>query len=384
MSEASDPASATGVESDYETPFGRFNLIRYPARRKEMLRAWCGADTLLLETVAESGLGTAFVLTVNDEHGALSLPLAATALWTDSALAALALEANRQRNASPPPAIIWSVDLPTAPLPLVVLRVPKHKALLEYQLSRLAPLMPDGARLLAAGMDKHLPADTRVTIECYIGPTDCLPGRHKAHCFSARRDDRVAAPIEAWTQYRCEPLGANLASLPGVFSRARLDSGSRLLLEQLEQLRPVQRLADLACGNGVLGLAALQRGLARELLFCDESAMALASARVNLERLAPEMVASAVFHHGDGLRDWKGPAAQLILCNPPFHLQHTVDDYAGRRLLAQAATALAPAGELCLVANRHLDYRPALQPHFSQIRELARNRKFTVYLARRR
>jgi 16S rRNA G1207 methylase RsmC len=324
------------------------------------------------------------VLTVNDEHGALSLPLAATALWTDSALAALALEANRQRNASPPVTIVWSVDLPPAPLPLVVLRVPKHKALLEYQLSRLAPLLPDGARLLAAGMDKHLPADTRAIIERHIGPTDCLPGRHKAHCFSARRDDRIALPVPAWTHYRCEPLGADLASLPGVFSRERLDSGSRLLLEQLGQLRPVQRLADLACGNGVLGLVALQRGLARELLFLDESAMALASARANLGRLAPEMADRVVFHHGDGLRGWEGPAPQLILCNPPFHLQHTVDDYAGRRLLAQAATALAPAGELCLVANRHLDYRPALQPHFPQIRQLARNRKFTVYLARRR
>lgn len=384
MSEATDPPPAAGVESDYQTPFGDFNLVRYPARSKEMLRAWCGADTLLLETLAQSGLTARPVLTVNDEHGALSLPLAATAMWTDSALAALALEANRQRNGSPAVALIWSVDQPPGPLPLVVLRVPKHKALLEYQLSRLALQMPEGARLLAAGMDKHLPADTRAVLERHIGPTDCLPGRHRAHCFSARRDARPVDPVTSWARYHCEPLGAELVALPGVFSREALDGGSRLLLAQLDQLRPVERLVDLACGNGVLGLVALHRGLAREVLFCDESAMALASARANLAQLGPGLGEAVAFHHGDGLRTWRGAAPELILCNPPFHLQHTVDDYAGRRLLAQAASALAPAGELCLVANRHLDYRPVLQRHFPHIRRLAQNRKFTVYLAKRR
>jgi 23S rRNA (guanine1835-N2)-methyltransferase len=171
--------------------------------------------------------------------------------------------------------------------------------------------------------------------------------------------------------------------LPNVFSREGLDLGTRFLLEQLAQLRPVARAVDLACGNGVIGLAALQRGLASELWFCDESAQAIASARLNLETVLPEQVAQAHFHHGDGLRDWSAPAPDLILCNPPFHLQHTVDDYAGRRLLSQAAAVLAPGGQLCLVANRHLDYRRTLAQGFRQQRILAQNRKFRVYLASR-
>ncbi|HEY7775475.1 MAG TPA: methyltransferase, partial [Kineobactrum sp.] len=66
-----------------------------------------------------------------------------------------------------------------------------------------------------------------------------------------------------------------------------------------------------------------------------------------------------------------------------FHLQHAVDDYAGRRLLEQAAACLAPGGHLCLVANRHLEYRPTLQRHFRSARVLAQNGKFRVYLALR-
>ncbi|MCB2068942.1 MAG: methyltransferase, partial [Ottowia sp.] len=97
------------------------------------------------------------------------------------------------------------------------------------------------------------------------------------------------------------------------------------------------------------------------LVFADESAMAIASARGNVARLVPDLAGDCRFHHGDGLLAYTGAAAGLILCNPPFHLNHAVDEYAGRRLAAQCAAHLAPGGVLCLVANRHLDYTPVLR-----------------------
>lgn len=383
MSRAADPDAATLCS----TPFGPFQLARYPARKQEPLRAWCGADMLLLETAAADPLPAA-VLVVNDDYGALSLPLAAAAaectLWTDSALTARAVAVNAQANDTPAPTLVWSTELPAAGLPLALLRIPKQKALLEYQLAQLARILPAGATLLAAGMDKHLPAGLDALIGRYIGPCERLRGRYKAHLWRAQRGTQTAPLTPApCSQYFCEPLGAALRSLPNVFSREGLDLGTRFLLEQLPQLQPVTRAVDLACGNGVIGLVALQRGLARELWFCDESAQAIASARLNLDTVLPQLSPSAHFHHGDGLRDWAGPAPELVLCNPPFHLQHTVDDYAGRRLLSQAAAVLAPGGQLCLVANRHLDYRATLGHGFRRHQILAQNRRFRVYLASR-
>ena len=194
-------------------------------------------------------------------------------------------------------------------------------------------------------------------------------------------DLRVAAAPPADVAYRCAAAGGELRALPAVFSRDRLDGGSRLLLQVLPQLPAADRVIDLACGNGVLGLAALQQGLARQLLFADESAMAIASARANLVRLFPAALADCDFHHGDGLQDCAWGPAGLILCNPPFHLNHTVDAYAGRRLLAQCAHHLAPGGTLCLVANRHLDYGAALRRDFSPISKLVGDRRFTVWRA---
>lgn len=384
MSAAVDSAAATACD----TPFGAFQLQRYPARKQELLRAWCGADLLLLETVAAAPLPGS-VLVVNDDFGALCLPLAAAGadctLWTDSALTAQAVAENARANNGPPAAqVVWSIDTPPVGSALALLRIPKQKALLEQQLSQLARLLPAGATLLAAGMDKHLPQGLDDLFSRHIGPCERLPGRHKAHLWRAQRGTQPAAAAPTpWSSYFCQPLGAELRALANVFSREGLDLGTRFLLEQLAQLPPVARAVDLACGNGVIGLVALQRGLARELWFCDESAQAIASARLNLERVLPEHVSTAHFHHGDGLRDWAGPAPDLILCNPPFHLQHTVDDYAGRRLLSQAATVLAPGGQLCLVANRHLDYRRTLARGFRQQRVLAQNRKFRIYLASR-
>lgn len=372
------------ADTRFATPFGELELGRYPARPRETLQAWCGADSLLLEAVAEHH-GEAppnGVLVVNDEHGALALPLAAAAVWTDSAMSKLALEENCQRNGRPRPTLYWSTDDPPAAT-LVVMRVPKQLAFFEFQLARLASCLPAGTPVLVAGMDKHLSPHTAGLMERYLGSTERHRGQRKARLFTAVTDPgRVAPSAPAlWASYHCRAAGGDLRALPNVFSRDRLDGGSALLLEAMSGLEPVERLTDLACGNGVLGLAALASGLAGQVLFCDESAMAVASARDNVQRLQGARAALAGFHHGDGLRDYRGEQAGLVLCNPPFHLQHTVDDYAGRRLLTHAARHLAPPGRLCLVANRHLRYKPALLRSFRAVEILASDQRFTVWLA---
>lgn len=47
---------------------------------------------------------------------------------------------------------------------------------------------------------------------------------------------------------------------PGVFSRGRVDRGSRLLL-QAARLDGARRILDLGCGYGVLGIVAAARAL---------------------------------------------------------------------------------------------------------------------------
>ena len=371
----------TAADTHYRTPFGTFKLPRYPARRQEPLRAWCAADSLLLEAADKLSVPGNDILVANDEHGALCVALQPAALWTDSALSAQALKNNVETNDREPTPVVWSTQTPSCAPRCVVLRIPKQMPYFEYQLARLARLMPPGATVLAAGMDKHLSPRTAQSLERHIGPTERQRGQRKARLFCATRDDRPAATDNATATYYCETLDAELRALPNVFSRDKLDIGSRFLLDYLGQLPPVTRLIDLACGNGVLGLAAVKCGLAREVVFCDESSMAIASAWLNASRLFPEQADSFVFHQGDGLLEYDGNPAELILCNPPFHLNHTVDEFAGRHLLQQCSQHLLPGGRLCLVANRHLDYLPTLKHEFRHVEKVAHNNKFTIWLA---
>jgi 23S rRNA (guanine1835-N2)-methyltransferase len=371
------PPNSTAFQSAY----GTFNLARYPSRPDEPLLAWCAADTLLLEEVHHRGTAGAAILVVNDAQGALCVALQPHALWTDSALAVLALRRNEGANTRIETPIVWSTQTPASVPELVVLRIPKQLPFFEYQLTQFASRLPSGTTLLAAGMDKHLSPHTANILERVIGPTRRHPGRNKARLFSAIRDDRRVAQCSDTAAYYCEPLGAELQGLPNVFSREKLDIGTRFLLEQLPRLAPSETVIDLACGNGVLGLAALKLGLAQKVAFCDESAMAIASAQRNANHVFPEAEHNFSFHHGDGLQDYPGEAAQLILCNPPFHQEHTVDEFAGRHLLANCSRHIQPGGYLCLVANRHLDYAPMLRAGFQRVKKLAGNSKFNILLA---
>jgi 16S rRNA G1207 methylase RsmC len=366
------------------TPFGHFELKRYPARRRESLRAWCAADILLLEEARRLSVAGANTLVVNDDFGALCLALSPRGLWTDSSLAVTALRRNESANGAGATPVTWATEAPPAGAELVVLRVPKSLPFFHYQLATLAATLAPGTRLIAGGMDKHLSAHTAAAMEKWLGPTTRHRGERKARLFSATLSRAAQTPATGADHggvYHCEALGADLVSRPGVFSGAALDIGTRLLLSHLPDLAPADTVVDLACGNGVLGLAAFHAGLARQVLFCDESSLAIKSARDNAARLYPDAQARLEFLHGDGLLPARELRADLILCNPPFHHGHLVDEYTGRRLLAQCPGHMAPGGRLCLVANRHLRYRPLLSKRFRDVSRLTQNDKFTVYLA---
>lgn len=371
-----------------QTPQGSFALQRYPSRPQEPLQAWCSADVLLLEQHNTLQLAGTATLVVNDEHGALCTALAPLALWTDSALAAISVVDNLQRNERPTVPVMWSTS-PPPPASAVLIRIPKQLSYFEYQLATLAKVLLPGTVVLAAGMDKHLSPHTAHIIERYIGAVKRHPGQHKARLFSACTRDGIGAPNYAGeTTYFSPELQATLRNLPNVFSRDKLDIGSRFLLQQLPSLTQVEHALDLACGNGVLGLAALANGISSNISFVDESSMALASAKSNARALFPDQVEHLQWHHGDGLLGYTAKAGikspELILCNPPFHLNHSVDDFAGKRLIDQCATMLKRKGRLCLVANRHLDYQPSLQRGFERVDKLAQNKKFIVWLAENR
>lgn len=367
------------------SPFATLELDRQPPRRDDPLQAFDAADEYLLQQVAEDGLApSARVLVLNDGFGALAASLAAHAQVTssgDSHLAALALAANLARNGLAAEAVTFvpASEAISGPFDLVLVRVPKTLALLEEQLIRLHGQLAPGARVIAAGMLKHLPHAAGDLLERHIGPVQASLAVKKARLLFATPEARPAVASPYPSRYRLDAPPLTLVNHANVFCREGLDIGTRAFLPHLPQGLGQARVADLGCGNGVLALACALANPEAQFTLVDESYMAVQSARENWSAAFGER--PVAIRAADGLADQAPRSLELILCNPPFHQQQVVGDFLAWRMFQQARAALTEQGELWLVGNRHLGYHVKLKRLFGRVEQIAATPKFVVLRA---
>ena len=400
-----------------------------PNANAASLQAWDAADELLLQQAADwvenewledkqpAGKQHPRVLVVDDNFGALTLglwELQPVTLADSAALGPvlahnLVLNPPLQSNLSDQPVpLSWCDDPVLAPetamatnsphsayrlnglFDLVVMRIPRYGDYLAWLLRRVNALLADDGVLLAGGMIKHLP-DRSVDVFGQAVITEKVwPARKKARVVMCRKGSaELANWSPAWLGYSLAVDAGiskelSVAALPAVFARDKLDIGTRVLLPHVTQaaaaLAPGARVLDLACGNGVLGLAALAVNSHLELTFSDVSSQAVISAAGNAAREFPRSTFS--FRHADGISADEGEF-DLILLNPPFHEGGVVGDHIALALFAAARRYLRPGGRLLLVGNRHLGYHRSLGRFFPQVRQLDANPKFVVLEASR-
>ncbi len=372
-------------ETHLIAPEGELELHRYPARKRELLRAWDAADEYLLQHLSEQNLNQRSPLVVNDGFGALvvSLQQRSPLSWSDSWLAHRALRENLKRNNCDGDGvrILPSTQTPVESPSLVLIKVPKSLALLEDQLIRLKPLLNEDTRFIVGGMVKTMPSSLWNLLEKIIGPTQTSLARKKARLIEVSVDHKLPLPENPYP--RCwvlEGTDFEIVNHANVFSRERLDIGTRFLLQNLPGTKGPMEIIDLGCGNGLLGLMAAQQNSEANLHFVDESYMAIASARSNFWQLGSTLN-RAEFHIGNGLAEFSQGVADLILCNPPFHQSHTIGDTVAVSMFRQSASVLSDGGELWVVGNRHLNYHRKLKRWFSSVDVVAANKKFVILRA---
>lgn len=366
----------------FHTQEKTFSLKRYPYNPSSQLRAWDAADHYLLHEINALLEHTQNLVIVHDSFGALATALAGynPVCYGDSWMSLQAMELNRQAN-NIESALRFEADIDqlikTTPKPtLIIGRVPKSKAQLAFLLNKLCYWADEQCQLYLAGMDKHLSKGQYNLIEHYFGPSSFLPGVKKARIWKAVVDKSKASQLIKPTGIKIPHLKLDLNTLPNVFSHDKLDIGSRFFLDNLDRIPDKKRVADLACGTGVLGLAYLSKHPGASLYFTDESFQAAQCTQLNLETHFPEH--NAVVKTDNGLSQAKNQSFDLILCNPPFHQQHIISTEIAENLFNDAYRCLALGGELWLVANRHLNYHIMLKKIFGHFTTIASNSKFVI------
>lgn len=378
--------SSHSADTLLSVPQGSFRVKRLPYRAKELLRAWDAADEYLLEQFADAPvLPNARVLIINDSFGALATALhryQPTAL-SDSYLSHQATRLNLTANNVPLTSvhIVDSLARLDGVFDWVLIKVPKTLALLEDELIRLRSQIHADTQILVAAMVKALPPSLWTLIERLLGKTDTALTKKKAKLIFVKPNLELATCISPYPiYYTLEQSNYLIANHANVFSRDRLDIGTRFFLQHLPINTAARDIIDLGCGNGVLGLGAAAQNPLATLHFIDESYMAVASARENFQR-AFSNTRSAQFYISDGLTEFSTACADLILCNPPFHQQHTVGDYLALTFFKQARRVLRTGGQLWIIGNRHLGYHVALKRLFGNYQLIASNSKFIILQA---
>lgn len=372
----------------------QLQLDRFPPEQKtRSLQAWDAADELLIKYAQQHLAATQGpLLLVNDQFGALACALHELnpMQWSDSYISQLATRHNlAQNNLSAVPQITSVAPCPD--FTAVLLKLPGNHSFLRYQLRALKQQLADGAPLIAAAKAKDIHANLLQIFAEEIGPVSASLTEKKCRLITAVNQKTLPIPAKPkfpleWDAELLTPEGVKTFSIinhANVFAREQLDVGARFFLQHLPETQGQQRVIDLGCGNGVIGLGVLATNRQAQVVFCDESFMAVQSARDNVGRHFQEAT-QCEFLADDCLSQQADLSADYILCNPPFHQQQAVTDHIAWQMFADARRVLKVGGRLRIVCNRHLGYGEKLTRLFGGCVHIASNAKFSVFEAIRR
>lgn len=169
-----------------------------------------------------------------------------------------------------------------------------------------------------------------------------------------------------------------LASADGMFSKDKLDTGSKLLIEE-SHVEKNAHVLDLGCGIGVVGLLLAQREPSITLMQTDVTDKAIALTQENAKRLG----VPATIIKSDVYDALQGEKFDVLLCNPPRAAGKTVI----KKMIEEAPNHLNENGSLQLVAMTNKGgetYAKLMKEIFGNVETIARGSGFKVYKSVRR
>lgn len=269
----------------------------------------------------------------------------------------------------------------------IVIYQPKAKELLDYLLAATLPLLNMGGQVWLVGDNKSGVKSSMKRLERVleeVGKVD-----NAKHCLLYQGFKRTEANpfvFEQWTTSWVQEVAGQtftLCSMPGVFGHGKLDKGTELLLNQLNQHRFMSdvgnaRILDFGCGDGIIALWLFNKTGAK-ISALDDSAFALKATEMTFA--ANQATHALTLIASNGLQEVKG-RFNYVVTNPPFHTGINTDYSIAEQFFRNVKQHLTLNGELFVVANDFLRYPPLLDASLGSHSRLMRDKGFAIYHAR--
>lgn len=373
------------MNNNFETSWGVFTLRRNEGEINRSLQAWSSADLYILDHLnLRKPEEKSSVLVLNDSFGAITLALAENYIvynLSDSFCSQKEIQRNLAINNKDNCDVHFLTPGESLPgeLSCIILKNPKSLAYLEYQLQLISTGLKKDIPVLAADMSKNIHSSTVALFEHYLeGVTTSLAWK-KSRLIEGRTGGSVEFKNSYPQSYRPLEESFEVINYPNLFAQGRLDPGTAFLISNFPFAAKTGRVVDLACGDGVIALKAASKWPKAELLCVDESYLAVKSAKESFKESPFENPVE--FRVTDVLDGVDSGFADLILCNPPFHDNHSLSTATALKMFRESRRVLKEEGELFIVANRHLNYEKQLSKIFNKAQIITSNKKFSIIRA---
>jgi 16S rRNA (guanine1207-N2)-methyltransferase len=262
---------------------------------------------------------------------------------------------------------------------LVIINFPKSKQELLFTFAMLAQCTTEETRILMVGENKSGIKSVNKLIKDQTSFCDKIDAARHCLLFETQlTNHHLTFDIEEWFHYysvSVNSLTFKVAALPGVFSQAKLDIGTQVLLNNLPNNISGEVL-DFGCGAGVIACFVGLQSNDSALTLADVSALAIASSEKTLEinNLAGKVIATNSLSN---ITD----QYHYVISNPPFHQGIKTHYVVTENFLMGIKKHLKKQGTLIIVANSFLKYQPIIEHSIGKAEKRCIKQGFTIYQA---
>ncbi len=159
------------------------------------------------------------------------------------------------------------------------------------------------------------------------------------------------------------------------FSPSSIDKGTLFMLSKV-QVTEHDKVLDLGCGYGVVGISIAKEIGGEHVVMSDISEEALALTKVNLEMNGLNGVRVL---KSNGFKEISDKEFTLILSNPPYHADFSV----AKAFIEDGYKQLVPGGKLVMVTKRLVWYRNKITSVFGGVKVFEQD-GYYVFVAEKR